>query len=367
MTARARYRAFLVAGSVLAGLLGAGGGGAAGGRSLSSVACAWKSYPVPLPHSTARLPRVTAIAAALSRDVWAAGASTKTPPTFLRWNGSHWRVVPAPAQPSAVAANGDVAWAVGRRNDRPVAMRWAGNRWTLVSVPVGAGSTLDSVAVGGSGQVWVVGGNRAGSALVLHRAGPSWSRLAAPAGAYGVTAVAAIPGTAEAWVEASDLGDAPLDLDLWTRSGWKINNLLVPAAELSIGGPTLAASSATDAWVGATETDNDGHNHPLLVHWDGTSWAAVVAPNPGGNSQVNGISDRSASDAWAVGTYTSRKRLFSFVLHWDGTRWARIQAPAHVHRQRPGHVVSGDNAVTVVPGSNQIWVAGSTLDRGECR
>ena len=246
-------------------------------------------------------------------------------------------------------------------------MRWVGQRWTLDPVPLAPGSTLDSVAIGASGAVWAVGGTRTGAVLVLHRAGPGWSRLAPPAGAYGVTAVASIPGTDDVWIEASDLGDAPLDLDRWTGSRWQINNLLVPAAELSIGGPTLAASSATDAWVGATETDNDGHNHPLLVHWDGTSWAAATAPNPGGNSQVNGISDRSASDAWAVGTYTSHKRQFSFVLHWDGTRWTRIQAPAHVHRQRPGHVVSGDNAVTFVPGSNQVWVAGGTLDRGVCR
>lgn len=366
MSVRVRYGGLLVAGGVLAGLLGMGGG-AAGGRPLSSVACVWKSYPVPLPHSPGHLPRVSAVAAASSRDIWAIGASPKAAPTFLHWDGSRWRAVRAPGQPSAVAARGDDVWAVGRRNGRPVSMRWDGKRWKPVAVPVKAASTLVSVAVSGSGQVWAVGGTGGDSVLVLHRAGSSWSRVVAPQGAYGLTAVAAIPGTGDAWVEGSDLGDAALDLDLWTRSAWQLNPLLVPAAELSIGGPTLAASSPNDAWVGATETDNNGHNHPLLVHWDGNTWAAAIAPNPGGNSQLNGISDRSASDAWAVGTYTSRKRLYSFVLHWDGTRWARVQAPTHVHRQSPGHFVPGDNAVTTIPGSNQVWVAGGTLDRGECR
>lgn len=366
MRTRARYRGLLVAGGVLVGSLGVGGA-AAGGRSLSSVSCVWKSYPVPLRHASGLLPRVTAVAASSSRDVFATGLSTKAPPTFLHWDGSRWRAVKAPGQPSAVAARKGDVWAVGRRNGRPVSLRWDGKRWRVVAVPVGVGSTLDSVAVSGSGQIWATGGNRGGSALILHRSGANWSRVVIPDGAYGVTAVAAIPGTGDAWVESSDIGDAPLDLDRWMGSSWQINRLFVPAAELSLGGPTLAASSESDAWVGATETDNQGHNHPLLVHWDGTTWAAAIAPNPGGNSQLNGISDLSASDAWAVGTYTSQKRLFSFVLHWDGTRWGRVPAPTHVHRQHPGHFVSGDNAVTAVPGSNQVWVGGGTLDRGECR
>lgn len=363
MTAR---RASVLVAGVLVGLLGAGGG-AQGGRSVSAVACVWKSYPVPLPHSAGLLPRVTTISAASPRSVWATGVSTKTAPAFVRWDGSRWQSVRGPGQPSAVAARGSEVWAVGRRGHRPASMRWDGKRWRAVSTPLGTGATLDSVAIGPTGHVWAVGGNGTGSVLVLHRAGSHWSRLAAPKGAYDVTAVAAIPGTGDVWLESSDLGDAPLDLDRWTGSDWQINNLLVPAAELSIGGPTLAASSANDAWVGATETDNDGHNHPLLVHWDGTTWTAADAPNPGGNSQLNGIADRSRSDAWAVGTYVSHKRLFSFVLHWDGTSWARIPAPSHVHRNQRGRSLPGNSAVTVVPGSNQIWVAGGTLDRGVCR
>jgi hypothetical protein len=311
------------------------------------------------------------VAVASSRDVWATAVSTnprtrKTSTAFLRWNGSRWRIVRAPAQPSAVAALGSDVWAVGSRNGRPVSMRWSANRWTIVSVPAGAGS-LGSVTVAASGDVWAVGEDHAGSVLVLHRSGTRWSRVASPDGAYGATTVAAIPGTGGVWVEASDLAAAPLDLDQWTGSGWQINNLLVPGAAWSIGGPTLAASSATDAWVGVTQGDGAGHFRPWLAHWDGKSWSQTPTPSLGLNSEVNGISVRSATDAWAVGAYRNPLgQLASFVLHWDGTSWTRVGAPAHAHEPKRGRSFPTDNAIAVVPGSNQVWIAGGTLDRGVC-
>jgi len=52
----------------------------------------------------------------------------------------------------------------------------------------------------------------------------------------------------------------------------------------------------------------------------------VPTPNPGGGSSLSGASAVSATDAWAVGhTNPFGGGQVPLILHWNGTSWAIVQ------------------------------------------
>ena len=91
-------------------------------------------------------------------------------------------------------------------------------------------------------------------------------------------------------------------------------------------------------------------------------WTAIAVPNPAPFDEILGVAARSANDAWAVGEYSPHagspyRDSRSWVLHWDGSAWSRLKAPTG----------QGLNAVTVVPGSKDVWaVGGSVAVRYRC-
>ena len=67
----------------------------------------------------------------------------------------------------------------------------------------------------------------------------------------------------------------------------------------------------------------------LTLHWDGTTWSAVPAPNPGtgsatGNgSSLSGVSALSSTYALAVGNYYTTFHL-TLGIAWGGSSWAEV-------------------------------------------
>jgi G:T/U-mismatch repair DNA glycosylase len=116
----------------------------------------------------------------------------------------------------------------------------------------------------------------------------------------------------------------PLTLH-WNGTNW----VAVPAPNPGTGGNDLHAVSAEsrrDAWAVGEGVFGD---RTLILHWDGTRWARVPSPSPGANSnQLSAVSADSPSDAWAVGTYSTGTRNDTLILHWDGTRWAQVPSPS---------------------------------------
>jgi hypothetical protein len=117
----------------------------------------------------------------------------------------------------------------------------------------------------------------------------------------------------------------------------------------------VSALSATDAWaVGEVDTGGPAGLHTLAAHWNGTSWTRVPTPSPGtgiSGSTLDGVSQVSAADAWAVGNYeTSRKVFKTLAVHWDGTRWSQVRTPS-------GPQDSGLAAVTALSAAD-LWAVG---------
>ena len=130
-------------------------------------------------------------------------------------------------------------------------------------------------------------------------------------------------------------------IEHWTGGGsWTV----VPAPNRGDGNgdaelDDVSAASATDIWAVGSYTDASRSTRPLMLHWDGTSWTQIDIP---GSFALRSVTALSASDAWAVGGPT--------ILHWDGSDWAPTQL-------LPGKVARSVAATS----PSDVWVAGRNV------
>jgi hypothetical protein len=127
---------------------------------------------------------------------------------------------------------------------------------------------------------------------------------------------------------------------------------------LSNGLAGVATLSPTDAWaVGSYQFIAPGAapiNKTLTEHWNGASWAVVSSPNVGtAQNDLNAVAARSASDAWAVGTFFDYSSLAwrTLIEHWNGTNWVVVSSPSPSTRYNALHGV-------IALGANDVWAVG---------
>src|SRR5205823_5698851 len=91
----------------------------------------------------------------------------------------------------------------------------------------------------------------------------------------------------------------------------------------------VAALSADDVWAVGYFVNSPIGSRTLVEHWDGSKWSVVAGPNPGRNSNsLSAIAASSATDVWAVGTYTSLDGVNrTLVERWNGSAWAVVPSP----------------------------------------
>jgi hypothetical protein len=186
-------------------------------------------------------------------------------PLVEHWNGSSWKIIPAPT--------------LGLDPHNPAAVAKA-TAEMISGAPVNfSAADLTSVHAIAPNDVWASGvvsfanqgdaGFGADETLTEHWNGTKWSIVAAP----DVT-------VAEIKSAAAD------DLD-------------------SISG------SAGDVWtVGRAQPIGT-----LALHWNGTAWAVVPSPQTGPNGYLNAVLYLGANNVWAAGDE---------IDHWNGTGWTQM-------------------------------------------
>jgi hypothetical protein len=227
-------------------------------------------------------------------------------------------------------------------------------------------NVLNGVTVLSSRDAWAVGdySRRPGrfyQTLVLHWDGSAWARVPSPSPGgpshgnvlNGVTALS----PRDAWAVGSyTTGTGTRTLIVhWDGSAWA----RVPSP--SPGGPSsnsflhgVTARSPGEAWAVGSYTTASGV-HSLVLRWSGTAWERVPSPNPGyGGDTLTGVAAVSASSAWAVGGYSTVIAARTFVLRWNGTAWRRVASPD------PGRVGSFLAGVTVTSAASG-WAVGDTF------
>ena len=149
--------------------------------------------------------------------------------------------------------------------------------------------------------------------------------LAAPAGSFRqgeLDAVAAVSARS-AW--AVGVAGHKTLVERWDGRAWSE----VPDRDLAAGSVPLqgvTARSATNAWaVGEISGDDT-----LVWHWNGRQWQRLPSPTPSsGGDGLTAVAAISGSDAWAVGFAASSSILSTTLIeHWDGRTWKHVPSPA---------------------------------------
>jgi hypothetical protein len=232
------------------------------------------------------------------------------------------------------------------------------------SAALGSGrpGDLNAVSSDSANDAWAVGGTSNGAApdqtLAIHWNGTGWSKVASPnPGGTGSSALNTLDGIsahsatdawAIGWYENSTTAATETLVLHWNGTSWSKVTSPNPGGASS-GSETsvlngVSARSAADAWaVGYYINPTTGAEETLVLHWNGTGWSKVASPNPAGTSSgddnaLNGVSAASSSDAWAVGFYKNptTHAFETLVLHWNGTNWGKVVSP------NPGGTSPGD-------------------------
>jgi hypothetical protein len=230
---------------------------------------------------------------------------TTTQTLITHWNDTSWAQVPSP-NPGGTAS--------GRRN------------------------VLYSVSAASSSNAWAVGSyfnGTTGGPLILHWNGTAWKQQTSPD--QGELFSVAATSSSSAW--AAGLYPAgPTNktrVERWNGAAWKQQPSPSPAgfrfgSQLS----GVTATSPSSAWAAGSSFKDIGPTigQTLILHWNGTAWAQVPSPNPGGStgsSLLGSVYALSSSTAWAVEGYTTSPTTsgHTLVVHWNGTAWKQQASP----------------------------------------
>jgi hypothetical protein len=316
----------------------------------------WFKVAVPEPAGTGTDDEneLSAVRCTSASDCWAVGDYRKRNAAdlnqILHWTGKKWFAVTAPTPAGTLPGDRNVlidvactsaaaCWAVGDYGTgdtafRNQALRWNGKTWSLVPTPNPAGSKKNHVS--------------ALSGVRCTSPDDCWA-----AGAYGVIDLK--PNVRNEMLH-------------WTGRKW--TQVLVPSPvgtpkhrfnELF----SLSCTSARNCLVvGFTEKfDPSVAVRNEILRWNGTKWAEVHVPNPAGTgsgaiNELTGVTCASARDCWAVGTYGDATSAVerNQTMHWNGTVWKAITAP------NPAGTGKDDfNRLTSVrcPSPASCWTVGS--------
>jgi hypothetical protein len=260
--------------------------------SMASASTTW-SVAHPPYTATDNVPYVplNAITAISATNVWAVGQDSGSP-QIDHWNGASWSRSALPSGPCSVFENGCVLTGVGGDSASdviavgngtlnsnsaagwvsvPLAFRWNGSGWQPMTIPSSVSSgAMQHVQAFSPTDAWAIGNSFNGSSSVA----------------------TAVQWNGSAWTEVA----TPIS----TTAGLTMN--------------AISGSSSSDIWaVGVTQTGGY-HNRKftsVIMHYDGSAWSQVAAPD---NSGLVDVAAVSPTDAWALARDGS-------VLKWNGTAW----------------------------------------------
>lgn len=262
----------------------------------------WQQVPSPGPKRKNVFPALVSISMDSATDGWAVGGAyhnqtNKQTNLALHWNGTKWQQVatnPAFQFLGVVSFSPTDALATGVDDTSgtqvPATFHWNGSAWSLAAdLPLPSGVSASQVAgprqlsAPSASDMWGAGGYFAGSefkSLVWH----------------------------------------------WNGTNWTVKPLDTPTGTAA---DAVAAISPTDVWaVGGTSTSGS-KDATWAAHWDGTNWTQTPTPNPHVTFNISnillGVAAAGTSDVWAVGISNSNKNPHHpLILHWDGTSWTQF-------------------------------------------
>jgi hypothetical protein len=247
--------------------------------------------------------------------------------------------VPLNAVTAVSAGN---VWTAGQDSGSPQIDHWNGSSWKQSALPSGECSVFENTCV-----LTGISGDSASDVIAVGN---------------GV-----INSDSSAGWEAEALAFR------WTGSAWA--QMTVPSSVTEDAMEHVQAFSPTNAWaVGTGTSATTGAAVATAVNWNGTIWTPVATPVSTTNDlSINAISGTSASDIWVVGQTATpgyhNRQFTSVLMHYNGSSWAQMTAP-----DQSGlldvDAVSPDNAWaiaadgSVLTWNGQTWSVKTQLAQG---
>ncbi len=284
-------------------------------------------------------------------DAWAVGlrwrggidsnpaSSSRT--LIEHWNGSAWSIVPSP-NPAVGRADSDELSAIGGSGPDDL---WA------------AGDALNE----GTGTIELV---------FEHWNGQEWSLAQSPTPAGGAQFASGIVAVSpeDVWavgIEASAITNETLSAH-WNGREWSI----VPTPDFTGPGEpqneltAVTAAGADKVWASGYVFNVNDENRllPFVLSWNGTSWKMTKVPTKGSEgSRLNGISALSSHDVWSVGqTQEDNGTIKTLTEHFNGSKWAIVGSPD------PGGFGNDSLDAVTASGATDLLAVGADEIKGQC-
>ena len=233
--------------------------------------------------------------------------------------------------------------------------------WEVVASPnLGPqANSLSSVAVATENDIWAVGWGYQQSigayrTLIEHWNGASWSIVRSPnaTNGYNLLNGVAVVAANDVWAVGQAANGSTYNtlIEHWNGTAWTI----IPSPNVVGNSNVLQAVSvvsANDIWAVGNSTDTNFNNHPLTLHWNGTTWSIVVSPAVE-DDILFAVDALAANDVWAVGRSRPAGEDRTLTLHWNGSAWSIVPSP---------NDSSEDNSLFGVAAvaSNDVWAVGN--------
>jgi hypothetical protein len=112
-------------------------------------------------------------------------------------------------------------------------------------------------------------------------------------------------------------------------AGWSV--VSVPHTGNNTELNAMSARTNTDAWAVGTQFGAAGQTPPppVAYHWNGSAWSLTATPSLGLNAGLNAVSAGGATDAWAVGFTipAGTDDRVALYEHWNGSAWKVVSGP----------------------------------------
>jgi hypothetical protein len=272
------------------------------------------------------------------------------------WNGTAWKIVPAPAGGTTSAVSGiscplaSQCTAVGvgyptNQGAQPgqgdaftLAEAWNGTAWTTEQTPDPTGlifTSLSAVSCATRTSCAVAGyrrWNQSWQPFSETWNGTRWAIRPVPVPASAVsTQLTAVSCPSPSYCvavgdyQSTTPGEWALS-EIWNGTHWTPMSMPVPttASTTQISG-IFCLSDTSCVAVGWDDGGSGGVGLTLVEIWNGTAWSIQPSPNPPAaaeGSSLSAVSCASAGSCSAVGTYlTGSSPYLSFAEYWNGSKW----------------------------------------------
>jgi hypothetical protein len=311
----------------------------------------WHLQATPSPAGASVSSGLVGVSCASPRACTAAGFSTDTAgeSTTLaeRWDGTRWRIQPAPVPAGAVSAtfgavscpSARACTAVGEyfsagQRDLALAERWSGGHWRLQQIPrppkTARGSTLSGVSCPAADRCFASGWYFTASGSAAFAAswdGTRWRVQPMPGPARSGHLLGVSCGSPAACVAVGDKGT-----EVWNGTAWRYLALARPAGAQATALNGVSCTSASFCTAVGDYFSPSAGPLTLAETWNGTAWRVRPSPSPliAGRNQLNTVSCTSPRACTAVGVDAASDFAppGGFAESWNGTRWRLQPVPA---------------------------------------